>query len=112
MIFGPYPAVLTGIHDGDTVSVDMDLGFGIHATEFRARIYGINAPELATAEGKAARDFLARAITIDTELRVTSHGWDKYGGRFDASIKYGPLFEQDLAQLMLSSGHAVPLAIH
>lgn len=109
MIFGPYPATLTGIHDGDTVSVDIDLGFGLHATGFRARIYGIDAPELATPEGVAARDFLAQALPIGSPLRVISHGWDKYGGRFDAAIHYGTLFEQDLGQLMLSSGHAKPL---
>lgn len=111
MLFGPYPGVITGVHDGDTVSIELDLGFGIHATDFRGRIFGINAPELSTPEGKAARDFLLEHLPVGSQVRVISHGWDKYGGRFDAEVRYGaPDFNSDVATLMLSSGHATPLA--
>jgi endonuclease YncB( thermonuclease family) len=35
---------------------------------------------------------------------VTSHGWDKFGGRFDGSITLAD--GRDFAQVMLSTGHA------
>ena len=67
--YGPYPARVVAIHDGDTITFDIDLGFGIRLpgqswagkTMLACRVYGINAPELSTAEGKAA---LAYARTL------------------------------------------------
>lgn len=106
MIFGPYPAVVTGIHDGDTISLDLDLGFGTHQTQLRARLFGINAPELSTASGKDALRFLQSILPIGAVVTVRSHGWDKYGGRFDATVVHDGI---DLSQAMLSSAHAVPM---
>lgn len=108
MIFGPYPAIVTDIHDGDTITVDLDLGFGIHAVEFHARFFGINAPELRTDAGKAALAFLETLIKIGDPLTVTSHGWDKYGGRFDATLVTAD--GTDLSKAMLDSGNAVVMA--
>lgn len=107
MNFGPYPAVITAIHDGDTLTVDMDLGFGVHLRELSARFFGINAPELKTQAGKDALAFLQTLVKIGDPLMVTSHGWDKYGGRFDATLvtKDG----LDLSQVMLTTGHAVKM---
>lgn len=86
--------------------LDIDLGFGIHAREFRCRIYGINAPELKTPEGKAALAYLLTILPVGASVHVTSHGWDKFGGRFDGSIMYDVL---DIGQEMLDTGHAVPM---
>lgn len=107
MTFGPYPAVVTAWHDGDTCHLDVDLGFGIHSTGINGRIYGINAPELDTAAGK---DALARALLlcpVGTAVTVVSHGWDKYGGRFDAELTLPD--GTSLADQMIASGHAVPM---
>jgi endonuclease YncB( thermonuclease family) len=105
MTFGPYKGVVDQVHDGDTVYVKLDLGFDI-TVYARCRIYGINAPELSTPEGKAARDFAQALLPVGTAVSVMSYGWDKYGGRIDADIQFGsPL--QDFALEMLSTGHAV-----
>lgn len=40
-----YEAVVKDIHDGDTITVEFDLGFNTKFTE-KIRFYGINAPEL------------------------------------------------------------------
>lgn len=106
MVFGPYPAVVTAIHDGDTITANLDLGFGTHQVELRARLYGINAPELATAAGKDALAYLKTQIKTGDLIYVTSHGWDKYGGRYDAEIVRAS-DGVNLNQLMVSSGHAV-----
>jgi micrococcal nuclease len=40
-----YEAKVLSVHDGDTISVEVDLGFQIKFTD-KIRFYGINAPEL------------------------------------------------------------------
>lgn len=102
--YGPYRAVVVNVHDGDTVTVTMDLGFGLDLT-LPCRIYGINAPELNTPEGKAARAYAQTLLPEGTKVMVASHGWDKYGGRFDGQIVRPD--GSDFATLMLA-GHAVP----
>jgi endonuclease YncB( thermonuclease family) len=41
-----YPATITAVHDGDTVTADIDLGFDIVLRGQKIRLHGINAPEL------------------------------------------------------------------
>lgn len=106
-LYGPYRAVVEDVHDGDTVTVAMDLGFGLDLT-LPCRVFGINAPELNTAEGKAARDYALTLLPVGTKVLVTSHGWDKYGGRFDGTLLIIGGDGVDFATLMLKAGHAKP----
>src|SRR5215831_18908782 len=106
MAYGPYSAVVLKIHDGDTFSVNLDLGFGIHQQELRCRIYGINAPELSTDAGKKALAYLESILPVGAIVSIISHGWDKYGGRFDGEVTYGDL---NIGKVMLAEGQAVPL---
>ena len=113
--FGPYPARVVAVHDGDTCTLDIDLGFD-HiikgqdldgATRLACRVFGINAPELSTAAGKSALAYALTIMPVGTKVQVTSYGWDKYGGRFDGSLilPNGSSF----SDLMISSGHATQL---
>ncbi len=103
MQFGPYPATVVSVHDGDTCTLDLDLGFQI---TFRhvCRCYGINAPELATEEGKAARAYALTLLHPGDKVTVLSHSWDKYGGRFDGAIALAD--GTDFGKAMLTAGHA------
>jgi endonuclease YncB( thermonuclease family) len=111
-VFGPYPARVVEVHDGDTIDLDIDLGFDHmivargwdDSARLSCRIYGINAPELKTTAGNAARDFAQTLLKPGDLCKVTSHGWDKFGGRFDGSITLAD--GRDFAQVMLSTGHA------
>jgi len=103
-IFGPYPATVVNVHDGDTVTLAIDLGFDITATE-RCRLYGINAPELSTQAGKDALTFAQTKLHPGDKVSVQSNGWDKYGGRFDGIIRLAN--GEDFASAMLITGHAV-----
>lgn len=115
MIYGPYKARVVDVHDGDTLSLDIDLGFGMFVVGkslsgqslLSCRLFGINAPELSTPAGLQARDFLRTLATPGTIVSVVSHGWDKYGGRFDGEVQLsdGTL----LSEIMVSSGHAVAM---
>lgn len=103
MIFGPYPATVETIHDGDTARLRIDVGFGITVSQ-SCRFFGINAPELNTDAGKAALAFLLTVLHVGDVVTVISHGWDKYA-RFDGSITLAD--GRNLNALMVSTGHAV-----
>ena len=82
-----YAAKLIEAIDGDTVDLLIDLGFGVHVKE-RCRLYGIDAPEMPTAQGQAARAYLESLLGAATgELYVATRKMtrkpkektDKYG---------------------------------
>ena len=52
-----YHATVLRVVDGDTIDLDVDLGFHIHVQQ-RVRLAGINAPEHGTKAGDAATKFL------------------------------------------------------
>ena len=74
-----YKCNIIKVVDGDTVDVDIDLGFGIWMKDERVRIMGIDTPESRTRDkeekvfGKLAGAYLtkhineAKRITIKTE---------------------------------------------
>lgn len=99
-----FPAIVTDIHDGDTFKVtvdlgvgttakDRDLGFHIYIENHRVvmhgdiRLLGCNARELAMPGGPEARDHLMQIMPIGTHVRISTTSPDKYGGRYDASVK-------------------------
>ena len=59
-----YRVKILKVVDGDTVDVDIDLGFGVTLTDERVRIMGIDTPESRTRDkvekvfGKAAKKAL------------------------------------------------------
>ena len=82
-----YQAKLIEVIDGDTVDLLIDLGFGVHVKE-RCRLYGIDAPEMPTEAGKAAKAYLESLLGVATgELFVATRKMprkpkektDKYG---------------------------------
>lgn len=100
-------------YDGDTITFDIDLGFGIRLpgedwhgkTELSCRVFGINAPEKNTPEGKQALAYAQTLVPLGTICTVTSHNWDKYGGRYDGDVTLPD--GSDFATRMVNAGHAV-----
>lgn len=122
-----FTAVVTHIHDGDTVSLDIDLGqyvagkadktYGFHIyrqanhlhLHNATRLYGINAPELATPEGKEAQLKLVEHLPIGSIVQLRS--WpmhaDKYGrvlGRL--ILDFRTMDATDVNQWMVDEGYA------
>lgn len=99
-----YNAEVVKIVDGDTVDLNIDLGFHIIMTR-RVRLLGINAPERFTAEGEDARTFITSQIPPGTKVIVKT--------KLDSSDKYGrvlgEIFLSDISinNLMIEKGHAV-----
>ena len=56
-----YKAKVTRVIDGDTLDVDIDLGFGIRF-KTRIRLAGINAPELRTKKGVDAKKVVEKML--------------------------------------------------
>ena len=63
-----YRCEVVKIIDGDTVDVDIDLGFGVWLKKERIRMYGIDTPESRTRDldekkyGLLAKEFLTRML--------------------------------------------------
>jgi micrococcal nuclease len=75
-----YQAEVVSNHDGDTITLKIDLGRRCW-TEDSIRLYRINAPELSQAGGKEARDYLRGLIPAGTPVRIQTfkNQEDKYG---------------------------------
>ena len=66
-----YRCKVVKIVDGDTVDVDIDLGFGVWLHKERIRMFGIDTPESRTRDleekkfGLAAKQFLTDMLDDD-----------------------------------------------
>ena len=108
-----YRASLVKIVDGDTIDVDLDLGFAVVLKKQRIRLYGINTPESRTRDleqkkyGLAAKERLkklleeADQIIVKTEIDKKARG--KYG-RILGTIYVG---STNINNLMVDEGHAI-----
>jgi micrococcal nuclease len=79
-----YRAIVTKIYDGDTITVDIDLGFGIWVKKQSIRLGRINADEIRGDQresGLRVRDTLRGWLPIYSEVYLVT---DK-----DKSGKYG-----------------------
>lgn len=84
-----YTAHVISVYDGDTIRVDIDLGFGVWLHNQTLRLYGINAPEVRGKErpaGLRTRDAL-RAKINGKQIKIRTHK-DKKGkyGRWLADV--------------------------
>ena len=110
-----YRAKVVRVIDGDTVDVDVDLGFGIWQKNERVRIMGIDTPESRTRDkiekkfGLAAKAKLKSILGKDTVLKTTIN---KKG--VDMKGKFGRVLgdflqnDKSVAKIMCETGHAVP----
>jgi micrococcal nuclease len=101
-----YKALVTSVYDGDTITVDLQLGCDVVLRNQKIRLYGINTPELrgdSRNDGLAARDFLREYVLNKTVTLKTIK---------DKSGKYGRLLgiiytdEKNINELLISEGYA------
>lgn len=106
-----YNVTVTRVVDGDTVDVDIDLGFGMTYKKQRVRMMGIDTPESRTRDleekfyGKQSKYFL-EGLLKDKKVQLLSHDKGKFGRIL------GELFieknEVSINQQMIDNYHAVP----
>ena len=111
-----YRCRVNKVIDGDTVDVDIDLGFGIWLHDERVRIMGIDTPESRTSDkvedlfGEAAKarvKELFESVQLKLITEENKHGEDMKGkfGRIlgDFRTPQGDL----LTSKLMKEGHAV-----
>lgn len=109
MIF-EYSARVSRVVDGDTVWLDVDLGFGI-GVKLDFRLYGLNTPEVIGATrtaGLAAKAELERLLALGP-LRIETYKADKYG-RWLVTLHVKQTGDVDLNvnDALLKGGYAKP----
>lgn len=73
-----YRAEIHSVVDGDTLVLDIDLGFSVLRRQ-RIRLAGLNAPEPRTEKGKAAKLFVTEQILSAPLVVVKTNKVDIYG---------------------------------
>ena len=99
--------------DGDTIDVDIDLGFYVWIKKQRIRLLGIDAPETrgeSRPEGLAATEYLkslidGQAIILRTVKGSDGGDRDDSFGRWLGTIYHG---DMDVNAEMIRAGHAIP----
>lgn len=115
-----YRAKVVKVVDGDTVDVDIELGFGVVLADERVRIMGIDTPESRTRDkvedlfGEAAKARVKELLSGDVILKteVSKSGEDMKGkfGRILGDFmveRYENGKEERLTDILIEEGHAV-----
>jgi micrococcal nuclease len=118
-----YKATILRVVDGDTVDVDIDLGFGVWLRKERVRIMGIDTPESRTRDkeekrfGLAAKNRLKELLPV-ASIAILKTQIDRDGE--DAKGKFGRILGNFLpgdspitpcstmvTEILIKEGHAV-----
>jgi micrococcal nuclease len=111
-----YKCKIIKVVDGDTVDVDIDLGFGVWLKKERVRMMGIDTPESRTRDkvekkfGLAAKAKLKEMLPLGS-TSVLKTEIDRSGE--DAKGKFGRILgdflidDKRATEIMIKSGHAV-----
>ena len=109
-----YKCKIVRVVDGDTVDVDIDLGFGVWLRNQRIRMYGIDTPESRTSDkvekvyGKAATEFLIKWTNAGhLVLKTFKDGKGKYGRILGEIWRTTDFADQSINDYMVEKHHAV-----
>jgi micrococcal nuclease len=107
-----YRCAILRVVDGDTVDVDIDLGFGVWLRNERVRIMGIDTPESRTSDevekifGLAAKKRLGEILGETAILRTQKPG--KSDEKFGRILGDFVLGDKTACSMLIEEGHAVP----
>ena len=102
-----YNAIVASVYDGDTIRVDIDLGFNFWIKNESLRLAGINAPEIRGSSrtlGLKSRDWLTEKLPKGTSIQIqTFKDKEEKFGRY-LGIVY--LNNENLNETMVNLGLA------
>lgn len=106
-----YQAIIKRVVDGDTVDIDIDLGFGVMLKDERVRIMGIDTPESRTRDltekkfGLASKDRLKQLLGKKSILKCKEYDSKGKFGRIlgDFTTNDGRM----VTDVLVEEGHAV-----
>jgi len=107
-----FNCTIVKIIDGDTVDVDVDLGFGcwVRGSSGRIRLFGVDCEESRTRDleekkyGLLAKAFVEEFLPIGSQAILKTHEKGKYG-RYLGDFQANGLW---LCASLLAHHHAVP----
>lgn len=101
-----YKAKVLEVYDGDTITVEIDLGFTSHRIE-KLRLYGIDTPEIRgpqKEDGKKVRDIVRDAVLgKEVTIETIKDGKGKFG-RYLANVILPS--GVNLNEWLVNEGHA------
>jgi len=108
-----YRCKILRVVDGDTVDIDVDLGFGVWLHRERVRLQGIDTPESRTRDltekkfGLASKAKLKDLLPIGSMQILVCKEYDSKGkfGRILGDFEYE---STTVCETMISEGYAVP----
>jgi micrococcal nuclease len=110
-----YKVNILKVVDGDTVDVDIDLGFGMWLRNERVRVMGIDTPESRTSDkiekifGLAAKNRLISLLGAEAILhtQVSKKGEDMKGKFGRVLGNFTSINGEKCAAVLIREGHAV-----
>lgn len=79
-----YQVDVIAVYDGDTITVNVDLGFSMALNKLKIRLMGVDTAEMKSTDealkkkAVAARDFIRDQI-LNKRVLLECYGQDKYG---------------------------------
>ena len=110
-----YNFKLVKVVDGDTIDVDIDLGFGVWLQNQRIRMMGIDTPESRTRDleekkfGLLAKDKLQTLLANGKVLKTFKDGKGKFGRILADVIVYHSAEDRwcGATEIMIAQGYGV-----
>jgi micrococcal nuclease len=110
-----YRCKVVKIIDGDTVDVDIDLGFGVWLKKERIRMFGIDTPESRTRDleekkyGNAAKEFITGMLNDEggIVLKTRKDKEGKYGRILGELWRTTDFADKSINDYMIEKHHAV-----
>ncbi len=106
-----YRAIFKSNYDGDTITVDIDLGMNVWLKDRRVRLFGINTQELRSKDpgqkalARQAKEFVSELLFPRDQITIKTHK--------DESGKFGRLLatvytedNENVNEMLVSAGLA------
>ena len=107
-----YNVKIKKVVDGDTVDVDIDLGFGVWLHKERVRIMGIDTPESRTRDkveklfGLASKEKLKELLPLSSMQVLVVEEYDAKG-KFGRILGDFEIEDKRVTDILIEEGHAV-----
>jgi micrococcal nuclease len=108
-----YNCKIVRIIDGDTVDVDIDLGFAVWLKKQRIRLFGVDTPESRTRDalekkfGIMAKNFVKGRLPVGS-MQVLRTRMDDSRGKFGRILGEFVMEDTTLNQLLIVTNNGVP----
>ena len=108
-----YNCKIVRVVDGDTVDVDIDLGFAVWLKKQRIRLFGVDTPESRTRDavekkfGIMAKNFVKGRLLVGS-MQVLRTRMDDSRGKFGRILGEFVMEDTTLNQLLIVTNNGVP----